>query len=506
MIFRNRFVIAYLAWTLFLMVIISSAASPGSPLQLDPQRLLINGTQGTDVFQASINATAKYCNITYLNLTPSNLRMTAPQTPWAPQFLISSADIQINPNIKTIVKGQTNEYLMRIQNIPRSGRYNGSLSISYNLPNGTIKKESFPISLMAYKFNASPIFLKFDKSSFLGLISGSKPQSRDIEITDESAQVSRDATNYLKGNLCATLEEMVNVDDKSNRFKRLDCFQMEKQPELKNGSNSTIILHAKFMNPEVDAGKYTGVLTINSKNPLWPIISIPVEMRIRLMPPWLAFILIFIGVSIYYIITYRKKDVKDRLLREHEITNIAKNIKIIRDFDKWEIQDASNVSIEKFEYMRDFNKTINTSIFQNPLKWNHSWNELDSTWNEIEEAYRNVEGVPSRLSKEKVQSIKESPTERFEVISKNLLYSKMKRIRDVIFALISILLATIIGYLQLYADNPMFGAGHSPIYEYLALLLWGFGVEAGAAKVTDIIDLLGLSRGSNQEAQIRTGK
>lgn len=534
-----------MAWILFLVVIVSSAASPGSPLLFNPEKLLINGTLGSDVFQASINVTARYCDVTDLNFTPSNLQITVINTPWAPQFLISSADIQINPNIKNIAKGKTNEYLIRVQNVPRSGRYNGSFSLSYKLPDGTVETEAFPISLMAYKFNASPIFLNFDKDNPLRSIFGESSQSRDIRVKDESGQISQNAMNYLQSNLCATLNEMVNVDDKSCRFDKQNCFQIEKPLESKNGnSNNSVILHAKFKNPEEAAGKYTGVLSINSKNPLWPIVNIPVEMRIRLMPGWLAFILIFIGVFIYYIITYRKKDVKDRRLREHEIKKLMRNITITRDCNK-KYLNMINIEIKGFnkEKISDFDEKkeiinvlddammelkgniqfhsekINTNIFQNPLKWNDSWNELDETWNEIEEAHRNVEHAIKKahqnverkieeehrneaqgLSKSKlaIESGVKIPTESLEVIPKSLLYSKMKRTRDLIFAIISILLATFIGYSQLYANNPIFGAGHSPVYEYLALLLWGFSVEAGAAKVTDIFDLFGLSRGSNQ--------
>lgn len=494
--------IAFLVWIFFLMVITSSSSVSASTLQLDPQELLINGSLGTDFFQASINVTALDSNITDLNFMPCNLRMITPPGPWAPQFLVSSADIQITPDIKTILKGQTIEYLIKVQNIPRPGQYNGSIFLSYNEQSGGTP-ETLPISLLAYKFNASPIFLEFEKGLFeidgisetlpislfltdkfnaspsrifldfekrlIETIGGTWPQSRSIELREESGQAPQDTKKYLAKNLNATLEEMVNVDDKSCTFCGSDNFQFGHAIF----ENDRIILNATFKNPKGDVGKYMGVLTVTPNNSLWPVISIPVEMRIRLMPGWFAFSLIFLGVFISYITTYWNKTERDNKLIKYIIERMREVLGIMK---------LQNIAIESDKELQSVDDTLNKYPSKNRGNLRNPF-ALTKAWDEIK-------GARDKLIIRNKEMRIQISTESLMILEKSSEYSNPLRIiGDFLIALISIFIASFIGYNQLYTSNPIFGAGNSWGYGYLVLLLWGFGVEASAAKAADLLKI-----------------
>ena len=74
---------------------------------------------------------------------------------------------------------------------------------------------------------------------------------------------------------------------------------------------------------------------------------------------------------------------------------------------------------------------------------------------------------------------------------------KGPRVRLAVFAwgsvLLALLLLALVGFNELYANNPTFGAVW--LTDYLALLAWGFGAEATRASVTSLVQGWGVMRG-----------
>jgi hypothetical protein len=59
--------------------------------------------------------------------------------------------------------------------------------------------------------------------------------------------------------------------------------------------------------------------------------------------------------------------------------------------------------------------------------------------------------------------------------------------------ILALLLLALVGFNELYANNPTFGAVW--LTDYLALLAWGFGAEATRASVTNLVQGWGVMRG-----------
>jgi hypothetical protein len=74
---------------------------------------------------------------------------------------------------------------------------------------------------------------------------------------------------------------------------------------------------------------------------------------------------------------------------------------------------------------------------------------------------------------------------------------KGPRVRLAVFAwgsvILALLLLALVGFNELYANNPTFGAVW--LTDYLALLAWGFGAEATRASVTSLVQGWGVMRG-----------
>lgn len=347
-----------------------------SPLQTTPQQILINGTLGVSSFQAPFNVTALNSNITDLSFAVGNLKMTAPTGEWMPNVLIPGSNILVTPDIKTIRKGRIQEYVISVNNIPLSGRYNGSLYLTYKeQPDGV--QEPLPISLVAYKLNSSPIFLQFDNDfPFIG--GGTDPKQYPIELREDNGRIPLDVMESLNRSLKASLVEMVNSDDKSIRFGGIDYFKIE---SISKGSNS-IILNAKFTNPNKTPGKYTGILTVYSNSSFWPIISVPVEMKIRLMPWWAAFLLILLGV----VLSYR---INDWNKKGREINNIQHKISGIREKTKGEITKTCKETLET-----KLKKAEEKLLYEGKLE--DARKEVDSAETELEKCKNNKKELNER--------------------------------------------------------------------------------------------------------------
>ena len=75
-------------------------------------------------------------------------------------------------------------------------------------------------------------------------------------------------------------------------------------------------------------------------------------------------------------------------------------------------------------------------------------------------------------------------------------HDKGPRVRLAVFAwgsvILALLLLALVGFNELYANNPTFGAVW--LTDYLALLAWGFGAEATRASVTNLVQGWGVTR------------
>jgi hypothetical protein len=321
---------------LFVIICLPCGASDqNSSLKLDPTHIFINGTLGTDSFKGQLNVTAEVQDITGLRLSPGSLRMNSPVGPWAPTTLIPSTSIQISPtDAKDLKKGSILEYDVIVQNIPRSGRYTGRLYFTYNQqPIGI--QETVPITLVAYKLNASPITVDFVNSP-LGFL-GASAEKKEIELREDSGHAPPEVIKTLADKMNASMEDLVGPDGKSLGITGTKIF---KQWDVGLQGNRSIILYTNFTNPKLDAGKYVGTIRVYSDDSLWPAISIPVEIRVSSMPGWLAIILIFFGVVISFIIGHWNTKGREKNGIKHEIG-------IIRDKSRGVMTVQCHEKIEK---------------------------------------------------------------------------------------------------------------------------------------------------------------
>jgi hypothetical protein len=307
---------------LLLMGVSSDSLADNSPLKLNPAHLSINGTLGSDSFQNRLSITAANSNISNLTFHPGNLEMISDRGEWMPSIWITSENVKVSPsNVKDISKGGEREYMVSVQGIPQSGRYSGNLYMSYDEQPG--KPDKLTINLTAYKLNASSPIIRDMENSFFGLMgTGSGPY--DLEIMEENGRAPIEVIKSLTTGINASMGDLINPDDKSLRLKGADIFE-QGTVEIKEGR---IIIHARFEPPDAEPGKYTGILTIKTARSLGPVLSIPVEMRIR-SSSLLAALLIAFGLLISMFCEWWKGKGKEITAIRHDADRIQRELRVM---------------------------------------------------------------------------------------------------------------------------------------------------------------------------------
>lgn len=305
---------------LLLMGASSDSLADNSPLKLNPANISINGTLGSDSFQNRLSIIAANSNISNLTFHPGNLEMISDRGEWMPSIWITSENVKVSPSdVKDISKGGEQEFMVSVQGIPQSGRYSGKLYLSYDEQPG--KPDKVTINLTAYKLNASGPIIREMENSFFGLMGiGSGPY--DLEIMEENGRAPIEVIKSLTTGINASMGDLINPDDKSLRLKGADIFEQGKV-EIKEGR---IIIHTRFETPDAEPGKYTGILTIKTARSLGPVLSIPVEMRIR-SSSFLAALLIAFGLLISMFCEWWKGKGKEITAIRHDADRIQRELR-----------------------------------------------------------------------------------------------------------------------------------------------------------------------------------
>lgn len=265
-----------------------------SLIEITPKELVISGIIDTRPFQHPFTVRAVNENITELTFSPGNLMEITEG-----KYLIPGTNVQVNPAVTRIKKGQSQDFVVTVQNIPESGQYDGAITVSYKeQPVGA--QDTLPICVRATKFNVAPpqIILKFEKS-FLG-IGGTESVPWTLALNEYSGRAPQEMITTLANSTSVRLYPLVHSEDKSQVIS-------QKQILKSVVIDTTLIyqgltINATFTNPQVTAGKYSGTLTVRSKD-FGILTSVPVEAQVR-YSSWLAGLLILAGIFVSLMVSW----------------------------------------------------------------------------------------------------------------------------------------------------------------------------------------------------------
>ncbi|MBE9572326.1 MAG: hypothetical protein IMF11_16990 [Proteobacteria bacterium] len=349
-----------LKFALFAFLILVLLVGPGvgetkaqSLIEITPKELDISRIIGSQPFQCPFTVRAVNENITDLTFSPGNLMEIT-----RGKSFIPGTNVQVNPAVTRINKGQSQDFVVTVQNIPESGQYDGTITVSYK---GQPVQDTLPISVRAAKFNATPpqIILKFEKR----LLSTGKPIPWTLALNEFSGLAPQEMITTLANNTSIRLDPLIHSEDKS---KVISKDKILKSVVIANSSGgqgltikATFTNPATFTNRQVAAGKYSGTLIVQSTD-LGLLTSVPVEVLVRYPSEGLAWLLIFAGILVSMMVTWwnttgKKKNAiqGDALkLREklsssditakcrEEIENMLNEVHALLDNDK--LVDAQN--------------------------------------------------------------------------------------------------------------------------------------------------------------------
>ncbi|KAF5434573.1 hypothetical protein C5S35_13780, partial [Candidatus Methanophagaceae archaeon] len=282
----------------FLILILVLLVGPGvgetkaqSLIEITPKELDISRIIGSQPFQYPFTVRAVNENITELTFSPGNLLEITEG-----DYLIPATNVQVNPTVTRIKKGQSQDFVVTVQNIPESGQYDGTITVSYK---EQPVQDTLPISVRAAKFNATPpqIILEFDKS-FLG-IGGAEPWT--LVLNEFSGLAPQEMITTLANSTSVRLDSLIHSEDKSKVISKDKILKSVVIDDSSGGQG--LAIKANFTNPQVAAGKYSGTLIVQSTD-LGLITSVPVEVRVRYPSWWLAWLLIFAGILVSMMVTW----------------------------------------------------------------------------------------------------------------------------------------------------------------------------------------------------------
>jgi hypothetical protein len=321
-----------------------------SPIDITPKELVILGITETQPFQHPFTVWAVNENITELIFSPGNLMEIT-----RGKSFIAGTNVQVNPAVTRINKGLSQDFVVTVQNIPESGQYDGSITVSYK-DQPVDAQDTLPISVRAAKFNVTPpqILLKFDKS-FLGF-GGTK--SRTLALNEFSGQAPQEMIATLAKSTSVRLDPLIHGEDKSEVISKDKILKSVVIDNTSGGQG--LAIKATFANPQVAAGTYSGTLTVLSTD-LGRLTSVPVEVQVR-YPWWLALLLIFAGILVSLMVSWwnttgkKKNAIHGDVLKlreklsssditrtcREEIEDMLNKVHELLDDDKWD--DAQNKS------------------------------------------------------------------------------------------------------------------------------------------------------------------
>lgn len=321
-------------------------AKAQSIIEVTPKQLSISGIIGTSSFQHPFTLHAVNENITELTFSSSNLLEITGEKSW-----ISGSNIQVTPEVKTLRKGQNQDFIVTVQNIPESGQYEGTIAISYK-EQDVDAQETLLIIVQATKFSANPpqIILKFEKS-ISGIGGAVVPWT--MALNEYSGLAPQEMITTLSKNTSISLDPLVDNEDKSLII-RPEQLLLDKPVISETRSyGQGLTLNVNFSNPQVPAGKYSGMLTVRSRD-MGVLATVPVEVQVR-NSSLLAWLLIVLGIFASLLVNWwNTTGKKKNAIRRDEL-------EVRRKLDNAEITETCRNEIK--ETLNDVDKLLDDDKF-----------------------------------------------------------------------------------------------------------------------------------------------
>jgi hypothetical protein len=280
--------IAFALLVVILLMGLAAGKAEAQPrIEITPQQLAISGIIGTSPFQYPFTVRAVNENITELTFSPSNLMEISRGKTW-----ITGANVQITPAVNRIKNGQSQEFIVTVQNIPWSGQYEGTIAVSYK-EQAADAQDTLSISVRAANFSANPpqIILRFEKS-FCGH-GGTSDVPWTLALNEDSGRAPQEMMVTLAANASVSLDSLVHSEDKSQVI-RPEQILVQPPTIGPKSAGQGLTIKTNFTNPQVTAGKYTGTLTVRDEG-MGILALVPVEVQVR-YSHWLALLLLLAGI------------------------------------------------------------------------------------------------------------------------------------------------------------------------------------------------------------------
>lgn len=302
------------------------AGEPVRPrVEIIDAQVVICGSIVGGQFQGAFKLRADGAGVEALTFTPGNLREVVEGKLW-----LTPANIQITPDANTIGAGQTQEFVVNIQNVPKAGQYDGVIAIRYK-GQAADAHDLISLSVRAVKFTPIPpkLLIKLEKCLFCG--GGDDPHLR-VSVVEEGGGVRLpdELKNKFVSNLSVILAPLTNSEDESQ------VLYPVLSPPLTGGNGVTgstqdlrAVLDRTFKHPQVGAGRYVGSLQVRSEG-MGLVAAVPVEVRVR-YSSYLAWLTILSGILISLLLrwwntTGKKKNSLQS--RAYELSNEIEAAKI----------------------------------------------------------------------------------------------------------------------------------------------------------------------------------
>lgn len=297
-------------------------------IEIVPRQLDLSGTITSSPFQAGFTIFAKSGDVVDLSFGLTNLRETSKGRAW-----LSQENIKITPVVTSIKSGESQDFVVSLNDISQVGIYVGSIKIFYK-GQASDSKQQIPLSLRVAKLSSVPpqVLVYFEKCLICAMSSNAPDVT--LSLTDDKAPLSPEMIAILEGQISTTLTALVNADDVSQVVSP-ELSALSNQELSNKESVGTVdrglVLKYRFRNMDASAGKYLGSLILSSKN-MGPLANVPVELRIR-YPQWLAWVLLWMGVAASLGISRWNTMGKRKNVIQGKAFELARKLKLDRDPD-----------------------------------------------------------------------------------------------------------------------------------------------------------------------------
>ena len=255
---RSLKLVGFCFFIVLLLNSVMKEAIAQSGVKITPKHLDISGILGSSPFQHNFKVQAVTQDINELAFSPGNLMEIYEGKSW-----ITGVNVLISPTIKSIKKGQSKDFVITVQNIPQSGRYDGTITLTYKGQTAEAQ-DALLISVRAVKFSPVPpqVMLRFEKSLFG--FGGKDKIPWILALNEDIGYAPVEIINSTFKTASIKIAPLVHSEDKSQIIRPEDIL-LQPTPEERS-TNQGLEIKMTFSNPNVGAGKYSGNLTVRSKD------------------------------------------------------------------------------------------------------------------------------------------------------------------------------------------------------------------------------------------------